>query len=93
MIEALGMIETRGLAISYEVADVMLRHANVRLVHQDRVNIALITVFISGDVSSVQAAVRAGLEVAKRRNALVSSHLIAHVDKEVHPLVTTWLPR
>lgn len=88
MTKALGMIETRGLATSIEAADVMLKDANVRLVNQSMVDAALVTIVIEGDVSSVQAAVDAGVKVAKRTGALIAYNVIPHPDQEIVPLFT-----
>lgn len=60
MAKALGMIETRGLIGSIVAADAMLKSADVRLVKQEKVDAALVTVLVEGDVSAVQAAVDMG---------------------------------
>jgi ethanolamine utilization protein EutM len=81
--KALGMIETRGLIGSIEAADAMLKAADVSLLKQEKVDAALVTVLIQGDVSAVQAAVDAGRVAAARVGELVSSHVIPHPDDEV----------
>ncbi|WP_438824324.1 BMC domain-containing protein [Bacillus sp. JJ1533] len=87
MTKALGMIETRGLATSIEVADAMLKNANVRLVNQSMVDAALVTILVEGDVSAVQAAVESGTKIAERTGALISSNVIPHPDNSIRPLV------
>ncbi|MCM3016729.1 BMC domain-containing protein [Priestia megaterium] len=81
--KALGMIETRGLIGSIVAADAMLKSADVRLVKQEKVDAALVTVLVEGDVSAVQAAVDMGKEEAARVGELVSAHVIPHPDEEV----------
>ncbi len=81
---ALGMIETRGLVGSIEAADAMLKSADVTLVKQEKVDAALVTVLVQGDVSAVQAAVDAGKEAAKRVGELVSAHVIPHPDESIN---------
>lgn len=83
MARALGMIETRGLIGSIEAADAMLKAADVKLVKQEKVDAALVTVLVQGDVSAVQAAVDAGKEAAARVGELVSAHVIPHPDEEI----------
>jgi ethanolamine utilization protein EutM len=70
--EAMGLIETRGLIGAIEAADAALKAAEVQLVTKQKVDAALVTVFISGDVASVKAAVDAGAAAAKRVGELVS---------------------
>jgi microcompartment protein CcmL/EutN len=81
--KALGMIETRGLIGSIEAADAMVKSADVRLVKQEKVDAALVTVLVEGDVSAVQAAVEAGKEAAARVGELVSAHVIPHPDEGI----------
>ncbi|MCM3244205.1 BMC domain-containing protein [Cytobacillus oceanisediminis] len=83
MARALGMIETRGLIGSIEAADAMLKAADVTLVKQEKVDAALVTVLVQGDVSAVQAAVDAGKEAAARVGELVSAHVIPHPDEDI----------
>ena len=81
---ALGMIETRGLVGSIEGADAMLKSADVTLVKQEKVDAALVTVLVQGDVSAVQAAVDAGKEAARRVGELISAHVIPHPDESIN---------
>jgi len=87
MSEALGMIETRGLAISIEIADRMLKSSDVSIVNQETVDLALVTIVVKGDVSSVQAAIEIGEELARRANSFVSSKVIPHPDAGTSSLV------
>ncbi|NME97323.1 BMC domain-containing protein [Aneurinibacillus aneurinilyticus] len=87
MAKALGMIETRGLIGSIEAADAMVKAADVRLLSQEKVDAALVTVFVEGDVGAVQAALEAGRAAAERVGELVSSHFIPRPDDEVHHIL------
>ena len=84
---AIGMIETRGLIGSIEAADAMLKSANVELVNQQKIDGALVTIFIKGDVGAVQAAIEAGSQAAMRVGELVSAHVIPRVDEETYKLI------
>ncbi|MHC0036408.1 BMC domain-containing protein [Pseudoneobacillus sp. C159] len=80
---ALGMVETRGLVGSIVAADEMLKSADVRLVKQEKIDAALVTILIQGDVSAVQAAVDAGKAAAARVGELISAHVIPHPDEDI----------
>ncbi|SDX94451.1 BMC domain-containing protein [Salimicrobium album] len=87
MAKALGMIETRGLVGSIEAADAMVKSANVTLVKQEKIDAALVTVLVEGDVSAVQAAVEAGKEAASRVGELIGHHVIPHPDDETKTIL------
>lgn len=87
MAKAIGMIETRGLIGSIEAADAMLKAANVELINQEKIDGALVTVLVQGDVGAVQAAVDAGKAAASRVGELVSAHVIPRVDDDAYQLV------
>ena len=59
-VEALGMVETRGLVAAIEAADAMVKAANVTLIGTERIGSGLVTVMVRGDVDAVQAATDAG---------------------------------
>ena len=82
--EALGMIETRGLTASIEAADAMTKAANVVLVGTEKIGSGLVSVIVRGDVGAVKAAVEAGAEAASRLGELVAKHVIPrpHADVE-----------
>lgn len=81
--EAIGLIETRGLAAQIEAADAMLKAANVVLVKQVAIGGAYITTIVKGDVGSVRAAVEAGAAAASKIGDLVSSHFIARPESSL----------
>lgn len=83
MSKALGMIETRGLIGSIEAADAMLKAADVKLLKQEKIDAALVSVLVEGDVGAVQAAVEAGKAAAARVGELVAYHIIPHPDEAV----------
>ena len=60
MLEALGMVETRGLIGSIEAADAMVKAANVVLVGKEYIGAGYVTVLVRGDVGAVKAATDAG---------------------------------
>lgn len=81
------MIETWGLAISIEVMDAMLKAANVSIVHHEKVDIALISIIIEGDLNSVQLAINKGKELAERAGALIAITIIPNPDYTIKHMV------
>lgn len=64
-LQALGMIETKGLVGSVEAADAMVKAANVSLIGKVHVGGGLVTVMVRGDVGAVKSAVDAGAAAAE----------------------------
>ena len=87
IIEALGMIETKGMVGAVEAADAMVKAANVRLVGKERVGGGLVTVFVRGDVGAVKAATDAGAAAAQRVGELLSVHVIPRPDGMVESIL------
>ena len=87
--EALGMVETKGLVGAIEAADAMVKTANVTLTGKEYVGAGYVTVTVRGDVGAVKAATDAGARAAERVGEVVSVHIIPrpHVNiDEVLPL-------
>ena len=82
-LQALGMVETKGLIGSIEAADAMVKAANVNLIGKVHVGGGLVTVMVRGDVGAVKASVEAGGAAAKRVGELVSVHVIPRPHDDV----------
>lgn len=74
--QALGILETRGLVCVIEGLDAMLKTADVRYAGQRRAGSGLVMVLVEGDVAAVKAAVDAGAQAAQRVGELRSVHVI-----------------
>lgn len=81
--EALGMIETKGLVAMIEAADASLKAANVQLNGWEKVGSGLVTVFMVGDVAAVKAAVDAGASAASKIGEVVSVQVIPRPHEEL----------
>lgn len=83
-LQALGMVETRGLIASIEAADAMLKAANVVLVGTEKIGSGLVSVMVRGDVGAVKAAVEAGSATAAKLGEVIAVHVIPrpHADVE-----------
>jgi ethanolamine utilization protein EutM len=73
---AIGMIETKGLVALVQGTDAMLKAANVEFAGWNKVGSGLCSVFVSGDVGSVRAAVDAGAAAARAVGEVISVHVI-----------------
>lgn len=86
-LQALGMIETKGLVGSIEAADAMVKAANVSLIGKVHVGGGLVTVMVRGDVGAVKAAVDAGAAAAERVGELISIHVIPRPHSDVEMIL------
>jgi ethanolamine utilization protein EutM len=73
---AIGLIETEGLVGLIEAADVAAKTAEVQLLGIERIGGGLVSLRLSGDVASVQTAIRAAAEAAQRLGQVISFHVI-----------------
>ena len=86
-LQALGLIETRGLIASIEAADAMLKAANVVLVGTEKIGSGLVSVMVRGDVGAVKAAVEAGESAASKLGELVATHVIPRPHSDVENIL------
>ncbi len=86
-LEALGMVETRGLVTLIEASDAMLKSANVTLVGYEKVGKGLVTAFVRGDVAAVKAATDAGSAAACKVGEVVSVHVIPRPHDDLKGMI------
>ena len=72
-LEALGMIETRGLVAAIE----------------EKIGSGLVTVMVRGDVGAVKSAVEAGASSAGTLGELVATHVIPRPHGDVEMILPT----
>ena len=89
MMEALGMIETRGLTAAIEAADAMIKAAEVTLIGTEKIGSGLVSVMVRGDVGAVKAATEAGSVAAQRLGELVAVHVIPRPHGDVEKILPT----
>ncbi len=82
-LDALGMVETRGLVGAIEAADAMVKAAKVTLIGKETIGGGYVTVMVRGDVGAVKAATDAGAAAAEKVGELVSVHVIPRPHAEV----------
>ena len=86
-LQALGMIETRGLIASIEAADAMLKAANVVLVGTEKIGSGIVSVMVRGDVGAVKSAVEAGSASAARLGEVIAVHVIPRPHGDVENIL------
>ena len=78
MRESLGLVETVGISTAIEVADVMVKAANVKILElENSKGGGYMTVKVVGDVGAVKAAVNAAKAAGVKYGNLVSASVIA----------------
>ncbi len=86
-LEALGMIETRGLVAAIEAADAMVKAANVELIGTEKIGSGLVSVMVRGDVGAVKSAVEAGSNSASRLGEIIATHVIPRPHNDVEKIL------
>lgn len=81
--DALGMIETRGLVALIEAADAMAKAAEVKLIKREKIGAGYVTIMCRGDVAAVKAAIDAGQAAAERIGEVISTHVIPRPHSDV----------
>ena len=85
--QALGMVETKGLTGAIEAADAMVKTANVTLQGKEFIGAGYVLVTVRGDVGAVKAATDAGAAAARRVGELVAVHVIPAPASDVEKVL------
>ena len=85
--EALGMVETRGLTAAIEAADAMVKSAEVTLIGTEKIGSGLVSVMVRGDVGAVKSAVESGAAAASKLGELVATHVIPRPHSDVEKIL------
>lgn len=83
VMEALGMIETKGFVPLVEATDAMIKAANVEFLGWDKIGSGLVAAFVTGDVAAVKAATDAGANAAGRIGEVVSVQVIPRPHEDL----------
>ncbi len=82
-LQAIGMIETKGLCALLEACDAALKAANVSMTGWEKVGSGYVTAFFKGDVAAVKAATDAGASAAAQVGQVVSVQVIPRPHEEL----------
>ena len=86
MDNAIGLIELTSIANGYEVADAMLKSANVEMVFNRTICPGKFMVMVAGDTAAVKSSLEAGLDLGG--DTVVDDLLIPNVSPEVFPAIS-----
>jgi ethanolamine utilization protein EutM len=75
-LQAIGMIETKGLTGLIEGCDAALKAANVSMIGWERIGSGYVSAFFRGDVAAVKAGVDAAAAAAAQVGEVISVHVI-----------------
>jgi ethanolamine utilization protein EutM len=85
-LQAIGMIETKGLCALLEASDAALKAANVTMTGWEKVGSGYVTAFFKGDVAAVKAATDAGASAAAQVGQVVSVQVIPRPHEDLMTL-------
>ena len=86
-LEALGMVETRGLVAAIEAADAMVKAANVELIGTEKIGSGLVSVMVRGAVGAVKAATEAGAQAGAKLGEIIATHVIPRPLADVEKIL------
>ena len=87
--EALGMVETKGLVALVEASDAMLKAANVTMIGWQKIGSGLVTAHVVGDVAAVKAAIDAGSAAAGRVGEVIGVQVIPRPHEDLGTILPT----
>lgn len=88
MYRSIGILEVRGMTAAIECIDQMTKNAFVEIVSVIRSTGGLMTVLVSGDLASVQAAIEIGLERSMEKGAFYAMKVIPRPYEETFRLLS-----
>jgi microcompartment protein CcmL/EutN len=86
MENAIGLIELTSIAKGYEVADALLKTAQVQMVFNRSICPGKFMVMVAGETAAVESSIAVGLEIGGE--TVVDSLLIPNVHPEVFPAIS-----
>ena len=86
-LEALGMVETRGLVAAIEAADAMVKAANVELIGTEKICSGSVSVMVRVDVGAVKSAGEAGSSSAGSLGEVIATHVIPRPHGDVEKIL------
>ncbi len=91
--QAIGILETKGLAGLVNGTDAMLKSADVTIAGpMKQIGSAMCNIVIEGDVAAVKAAIDAGAAAASQIGEVLSAHVIARPADSVADVLPSSAP-
>lgn len=92
--QALGILETKGLACLVAGTDAMLKAADVKLIGPMKsVGSGLCSAMVEGDVAAVKASIEVGSQAALEIGEVVSVQVIPRPHDEVNAILPRTAPK
>ena len=91
--EALGMIEAKGLITLIEASDAMIKAANVEYLGWSKIGSGLVTAFVTGDVAAVKAATDAGAAAGGRIGEILAVQVIPRPHEDLQSILPAQLTK
>jgi ethanolamine utilization protein EutM len=88
--QALGLLETRSLTGAIDATDAMTKAAQVELIGTVKIGSGLVNVVVTGNVSSVRAAVEAGKTAAEAVGEVYAVHVIPQPDEQIAKILPSF---
>jgi len=89
-LQAIGMIECKGLCALLEASDAALKAANVSMSGWEKIGSGYVTAFFRGDVAAVKAATDAGAAAAAQVGQVISVQVIPRPHEDLS-ILGKWL--
>ncbi len=90
--DALGMVETKGLIACIEAADAAVKAANVKLAGYEKIGSGYVTVLFRGEVAACRASCDAGAAAAQKVGEVVAAHVIPQPHDELEGKMPISIP-
>jgi ethanolamine utilization protein EutM len=84
MYQSLGIIEVEGFITAIHVIDQMTKHAFITIKHVEKTGAGLVTIMITGDLASVQAAIEMGSDTAYTLGDVIAVKVIPRPDPKIY---------
>lgn len=84
---ALGMVETKGFPALVAATDAASKAADVEIATYQKADGGIVTVYIIGDVASVQSAVAVGKAAGEKVGTVLYTHVIARPEENVKQMI------
>lgn len=87
MDEAIGILETKGLAAAVNAADSILKNTSVKILGKEYLSGGYISLFIFGELSSVNKAITIGKDNAEKISPVLAANIISKPSPEIFKLL------
>ncbi len=84
MMEALGMVQTKGFIGLVEATDIMTKTASIKVAGYEKTGDGIVTVFIRGSVADCRIAVDKAVSAASQVGEVLGGRVIPYPEKDLN---------